>query len=408
MAKAKKRKTEKYARVTIERHALESIVDAGYNPRLISQEALDGLSQSLVDLGLLTHLVVNRTREGLVLVGGHQRRRILRESGVTEVDCIVVEFDPDREKHANYSLNNREIQGEFVPELLKSVLQRIRESVGDDHKKLFARLRFDSLYRSVLRQLAHVEPKAKGSVTRGKVRDDDIPNLSRTRAVSEDGQLYALGDHRLYCGKVTQPGSLTVFDVERADMGFLRLCQDDPFTSEFLEVVLGHQLQNTEGVVYVAGHFDSIADVQGAFEAMGGHWSNTLMFFPKEAKGRRDDPYRDVVVPVLYGWREGSDHGFYGGRRQANVAHLEGLPPKTDVAVEIVQLAMENSSRPGDVVLDAMLAHGATLIAAEKLGRKLIGYVHSAREMDRIRHRWTRFVHGPRADWRKKTTEVPT
>jgi DNA modification methylase len=57
-------------------------------------------------------------------------------------------------------------------------------------------------------------------------------------------------------------------------------------------------------------------------------------------------------------------------------------------------------------VLDAYMAHGATLIAAEKSGRKLIGYVGSAREMDRIRNRWTRFVHGPNADWRKKTGTV--
>ena len=396
-----------YAKVVIERLALEDILDADYNARLISQEALSGLTQSLLDFGLLTHLVVNKTADGYVMVSGHQRRKLLRDGGVLEVDCIVVEFDEDQERHANYTLNNREIQGEFVPELLKEVLQRIKEGAGDGHKKLFERLRFDTLYRSVVRQLAKTtDPKKNGTVSKGKTRDDDIPKLARSKAVSKDGNVYQLGDHLLYCGKITAPGSLNVFEVEKADLAFSRFSQDDTFTEEFLQVIIGHILQNTEGSVYLSTHLDSLAVVQGVFNQMGGHWSNTLMCAPPGAKGRKDDIYRDVVVPVVYGWREGAHHAFYGGRRASNVVPLDGSPPKTDVAVEIVLEAMRNSSRPGDTVLDAYMAHGATLIAAEKSGRKLIGYVGSARELDRIRNRWTRFVHGPGADWRKKTGAV--
>lgn len=406
-AARRKKPATKYAKVSVETLDLDDIADADYNPRLISQEALAGLTQSLLDFGLLTHLVVNKTDAGYVMIGGHQRRKILRDGGVTAVDCIVVEFDPDQERHANYTLNNTEIQGMFVPELLKDVLQRIRDGAGDEHKKLFARLRFDTLYRSVIRQLAkNTDPKANGKLSRGKTRDDDIPNLARSKAVSQDGTLYALGDHRLLCGRVTAPGTLTAFGVERADLAFSRFTQDDPFTDEFLQVTVGHILQNTEGAVYLSTHLDSLAAVQSAFDAMGGHWSNTLMCSASDAKGRRDDLYRDVVVPVLYGWREGAHHAFFGGRRSSNLFTLDSSPPKTDVAVEVVVAAMQNSSRPGDLVLDAFMAHGATLIAAEKAGRKLIGYVGSPREMDRIRHRWTRFVHGTRADWRKKTGEA--
>jgi len=395
----------KYASVVVETLALDEIADAPYNARLISQEALSGLTQSLLDFGLLTHPVVNKTDDGYVMVSGHQRRKLLRDAGVTEVDCIVVEFDPEQERHANYTLNNREIQGEFVPELLKDVLQRLKEGAGDDYKKMFERLRFDTLYRSVTRQLAKkVDPAKNGKVSRGKTRDDDIPNLARSKAVSQEGEVYRLGDHLLYCGKVRAPGALSIFNVEQADIAFSWYRQDDPFTEEFLQVTIGHTLQNTEGAVYLSTHFDSLADVQNAFDAMGGHWSNTLMCTsPTTKKGLKTDIYRDVVVPVVYGWREGAHHTFFGGRRTSNLMPLETSPLKTDVAVEIVLAALKNSSRPGNTVLDAYMAHGATLIAAEKSGRKLIGYVGSVREMDRIRNRWTRFVYGPSADWRKKT-----
>lgn len=406
---ARKRKDSKtkYAQVTIERLLLSDIADAPFNHRLISQEALSGLTQSLIDFGLLTHPVVNKVKGRYMLLGGHKRRTVLQDDGVTEVDCIVVEFDEAKAQHANVTLNNEAIQGEFVPQLLKDVLARIKEGVGEGHKELFSRLRFDVLYRTVLRQLAKkTDPKKNGKVSKGKTRDDDIPTLSRTKAVSKEGVVYALGEHRILCGKITSPGSLEAFNIDQCEMGFTRLSQTDLFTDEFLLANIGHLLQNVDGAVYLSSDLDSLASVQSAFLGLGGHWSNTLMHFQPEAKGRRDDPYRDVVVPVLYGWREGANHVFYGGRKQSNTIHTEGAPPKTDVAVEVVQTAMQNSSKQGDAILDVWMAHGATLIAAEKLGRRLFGYVGSPRELDRIRHRWTSFVHGPKADWRKKTGEA--
>lgn len=123
-------------------------------------------------------------------------------------------------------------------------------------------------------------------------------------------------------------------------------------------------------------------------------------------KGREDEPYRDVVIPVLYGWRASTTHFFYGGRAQSNVIELSARPPKADAPVELAVCAMQNSSRPGDVVLDTHVSLGATVIAAEKLDRRLVGYVRSARDMDRVRARWAHFVHGEKANWRTKTTEV--
>jgi hypothetical protein len=406
-AKKKSARSGKYAQVRIERLKVADLLDAPYNASIASQEALNGLTQSLLDFGVLTHPCVNRTVKGDVLIGGHKRRRILLDDGAEEVDCIVVEFDAAKARHANTVLNSPEIQGEFVPEMLKSVLMRLRKLAGDESKEMFARLRLDVLQRSVRRRLAEAtEPSRNGQERRGKTRDDDIPNLAKTRAVSADGKLYALGDHRILCGKISQPGTLEVFGGEAADMAFSRFAQDEPFTEEYLAVSIGHLLQNTNGGVYLATHFDALASVQQGFDAMGGHWSNTLMCYKPGTKSRRDDPYRDVVVPVLYGWREGVSHLWYGGRKQSNVLRLEDSPPKTDVAVEIVVRALQNSSRPGDVVLDVSMDHGATLIAAEKTGRRFIGYCSSPRELDRIRHRWTRFVHGPRADWRRKTVEA--
>jgi DNA modification methylase len=89
-----------------------------------------------------------------------------------------------------------------------------------------------------------------------------------------------------------------------------------------------------------------------------------------------------------------------------NVMNLARPPLKNDVPVEVVVRHLLNSSRKGGVVLDVIVGTGSTLIAAQKTGRKLIGYVARARDMDQIRARWTRFVHGPKASWTTLTTRV--
>lgn len=68
--------------------------------------------------------------------------------------------------------------------------------------------------------------------------------------------------------------------------------------------------------------------------------------------------------------------------------------------------AIQNSTTTGQRVLDVLADGGTTLIAAEKTGRRLLGYVSSPREADRVRRRWAQFVHGEGADWKALTVAV--
>lgn len=396
----------KVAGAQIKTLAVASLKEPDYNNRTITDAALQGLSQSLADFGLIALPIVNVKSGRNVVVGGNQRVKALRDAGEETCACIVVEMDEADERTANFTLNNRAIQGEFVPQLLRDVMERIREGAGEDHEKLFKRLRFDHLSRSVMRNLAASNaPGGAQRILEGRTSDDDVPALGRTDPTSRAGRCYQLGEHLLYCGKLAEPGSLEVFDVGAADMAISRFVQPEHFKDAYLDVYIGHTLQNTEGAVYLVSSMELLAHVHGRFVALGGHWSNTLMAYEPKKAGRKEELYREVTIPVVYGWREGAKHFFYGGRDKANVFPLTAPPPKGDVPVEVAVFVMQNSSRPGDRVLDAHVIQGATVIAAEKTGRKLVGYVRSAREMDRIRHRWTRFVHGDKADWRKKTGE---
>lgn len=393
---------KKVARVNLVRFRVEDLHVPEYNNRVITDAALEGLEQSLTDFGLLSVPVVN-VRDGRnVVVGGNQRLAVLRDSGVEEVTCIAVEMSDADERVANFTLNSPAIQGEFVPTLLRDVMARIREAVGEDHEKLFKRLRFDVLYRSVMRNLARsaegrAEPRA------GRVADDDVPSLTLTEPDSKVGQFYSLGAHTLYCGTLADVPTLAGFNVEHADMAFARFAHAEPYRDSYLDLYLAAALNNTNGAVYLATSLDRLAAVQHRFQVLGGHWSTTLMAYEPKRSGRKGETYRDIVTPVLYGWRDDVKHFFYGGRDKSNLVALADRASRGDVPVELATYAMLNSSSPGAVVLDVHVARGSTVIAAEKYGRRLIGYVRSPRGLDRVRDRWTRFVHGERADWRSKT-----
>ena len=63
------------------------------------------------------------------------------------------------------------------------------------------------------------------------------------------------------------------------------------------------------------------------------------------------------------GWPEGKERHWCGDRDQGDVWSIKK-------PVELVERAIRNSSRPGDLVLDPFAGSGPTLIAAEKSGRQ--------------------------------------
>ena len=84
---------------------------AAYNPRKDlkpGDREYEKLKRSITTYGFLEPLIWNKTTGNVV--GGHQRLKILLDMGHTEIDCVVVELDPQKEKALNVALNK--IQGE--------------------------------------------------------------------------------------------------------------------------------------------------------------------------------------------------------------------------------------------------------------------------------------------------------
>ncbi len=115
-------------------YKIEDIKPAKYNPRVISDEELSGLRESIKEFGIIDPLIINK-RSG-VLIGGHQRLKAADLEGYTEVPVVELDLGDIKEMALNVALNSHTIQGKFDLELLHGVLDEIKCEIPELHFSL--------------------------------------------------------------------------------------------------------------------------------------------------------------------------------------------------------------------------------------------------------------------------------
>lgn len=103
---------------------------AEYNPRRALKPGdaeYEKLKRSITEFGYVEPVIWNKQTGNVV--GGHQRLTVMRDLGITEIDCVVVDLDPMREKALNVALNK--IQGEWDKDKLAALLTEFDGSEFD-------------------------------------------------------------------------------------------------------------------------------------------------------------------------------------------------------------------------------------------------------------------------------------
>ncbi len=119
---------------------LDEISPAEYNPRQDlkpGDKQYEAIRHSIETYGFVEPLVVN-VRDGKnILVGGHQRYKILSARGEQETEAVVVDLDEQQEKALNLALNK--IDGEWDTAKLGDLLSEIGEEdavqIGFSHEE---------------------------------------------------------------------------------------------------------------------------------------------------------------------------------------------------------------------------------------------------------------------------------
>jgi DNA modification methylase len=248
----------------------------------------------------------------------------------------------------------------------------------------------------------------------GQTDDDAVPEVTET-PISRPGDVWVLGSHRLLCGDATMAQSYErLLQGESADMVF----SDPPYNVnyansakdkmrgkdrailndnlgdgfyDFLLAALTPTIASCRGAIYVAMSSSELDVLQAAFRAAGGKWSTFIIWAKNTFTLGRSD-YQRQYEPILYGWPEGATRHWCGDRDQSDVWQIK-KPHKNDLhptmkPVELVERAIRNSTRPGNVVLDPFGGSGTTLIAAEKSGRLARLMELDPKYVDVIVRRW--------------------
>lgn len=150
-----------------------------------------------------------------------------------------------------------------------------------------------------------------------------------------------------------------------------------------------------DGGVFYIWHADSHGNsVRSACKTVGWEIRECLVWVKNHfVLGRQD--YQWKHEPCLYGWKKGT-HKWYGGRDKTTVLeyakpHSSHMHP-TMKPIELLAEQIQNSSLPGDIILDLFGGSGSTLIACEQLNRKCYMMELDPKYIDTIINRWETFT----------------
>ena len=399
----------------IEMRVLSEIRPYDQNPR-INDDAVEAVMASIREFGFRQPIVVDC--DG-VIICGHTRYKAAQRLGLEKVPVHVAkDLTPAQIKAYRIADNQTASLAEWNYDLLPIELADLQ---GLDFNLDLLGFDQDELAKIL-------NPALKD----GQCDPDEVP-APPDAAITQKGDLWLLGDHRLLCGDSSKAA-----DVDQLlDGAEIHLCNTDPPYNVKVEPrsnnAIAAGLSSFQGTTHhqkldVERHpqkarptgkklrakdrplandfvtdqeFDALLDawfgniarvlVPGRGFYIWGGYANCANYPPFLKK--HELYFSQAVIwvkehPVLtrkdfmgnhewcfYGWREGAAHVYLGPNNATDVWSVKKVNPQsmvhlTEKPVELAVRAMQYSSRAGENVLDLFGGSGSTLIAAEQTSRK--------------------------------------
>ena len=353
------------------------LLPADYNPRkdLKPGDAeYEKLKRSIEQFGYVEPVIWNKTTGRVV--GGHQRLKVLMDMGMTEVDCVVVEMDEDKEKALNIALNK--ISGDWDKDKLALLIADLQGADFDVSLTGFEPAEIDDLFKDTLKD---------------GVKDDDFAVGAELEkpTMTKPGDIWTLGRHRLICGDSTKAET---YDLLMGNTKANLIITDPPYNvnyegsagkikndnmadEAFYNFLLDAYTQMHSAMADDASIYVFHADTEGlnfrrAF-ADAGFYLSGCCIWKKQSLVLGRSPYQWQHEPCLYGWKKNGKHQWYTGRKETTIWEFD-KPKKngdhpTMKPIPLLAYPIMNSSMSNSVVLDPFGGSGSTLIACEQTDR---------------------------------------
>lgn len=432
----------------MERVDIELLIPYINNARTHSDEQIKQLQASIREFGFVNPILIDGNHN---IIAGHGRVEAARREGLTEIPCVYVEHLTEAQRKAYIIADNRLAEhAGWDMTILQNELKALDAMGFDVDLTGFFLEDFDDEDKD----RTELEP------------DEDAMAAIETRV--KPGEVWALGAHRIMCGDSTKEDDFQkLMNGVKANL----VITDPPYNvnygdkaemlEEYLETegnrntsrILNDNMSDGDFRLFLTDAFkrahDSMADgapiyvfhaeteginFREAFKEAGLKLSQCLIWVKSSfVLGRQDYHWRHE--PILYGWKEGEAHPWYGGRKK-DTAILEECPgvtvketKKGDLItftdgfstvtikakeyeivdtntvifherptrnddhptmkpVGLIVKLLRNSSKRGDVVLDPFGGSGSTLLACEEQKRTCYSMELAPEYCDVIIKRW--------------------
>jgi len=396
------------------------------NPRVHSDKQLNQIARSIQGFGFNVPVLIDQKGQ---VAAGHGRVEAAKLLGMTELPTISLEHLSEAQITAFAIADNRLTENaEWNNRLLAEQLKMLSQADLDFSVDVTG---FEIGEIDVL-----VEGLAPATDDENDPADA-LPETARAFLVTQVGDLWLLGRHRVYCGNALNERSyLTLMQDRRAAMvitdppynlavdkvtGLGRIQHrnfkmasgemSEPEFTDFLmqafSLLVSHSIDGSLHYIFMDWrHMQEIlaAGKQAYAELMnlciwskgcGGMGSfyrgaHELIFLFKNGK----DSHQNNIQLGQYGryrtnvWNYPGVNSFSRSTEEGNLLELH---PTVKPAALVADAIMDCSGR-GDIVLDPFVGSGTTVIAAERTGRICYGIELDPVYVDTIVGRWQRFT----------------
>jgi DNA modification methylase len=424
----------------IESRPITSITPYANNPRQ-NDSAVDAVAKSLQEFGFRQPIVVDE--QGVIVVG-HTRFKAAQKLGFTQVPVhVATDLTPEQIRAYRIADNQTATLAEWDLDLLPLELLDLQNADFDLSLLGFGT---DELNKFL-----------GDDVSEGLTDPDEVP-APPDEAITQPGDLWILGNHRLLCGDSSSPTDLDrllggalihlvntdppynvkveprsnnaiaagnssfanpnkhhqKFDLERhpekskATHKKMR-AKDRPLANDFVtdeafdKMLLAwfgnaSRVLKPGGSFYIWGGYANLGNYPGPLKQAGLYFSQGIVWDKQHPVLTRKD-FMGAFEICFYGWKEGAGHKFFGPNNATDLWHIKKVNPQsmvhlTEKPVELAVRAIQYSSRPGENVLDLFGGSGSTLIGCEQTGRKAFLMELDPPYCDVIVERWEKFTGG--------------
>ena len=366
---------------------IERPKDYPLNARKWKPAAVAKVADSIKRYGWRQPIVVD---DAGVIVIGHLRRAAARQAGLGQVPVhIAAGLSPEAVRGLRLADNRTHDEAEWDMELLAREFGELKALNFDLAATAFSLREID---------LLTLKPNPA---------EDDIPPVPEV-PITQPGDLWILGEHRLLCGDSTDAASVErLMENRLADCVFTdppygvgydggtvkreKLAGDEDTDLYAPCCTMAFKFSKPKSALYLwhAG----VKGIAAAAAAAGYQirceliWNKNLAQF-----GSLSAQYKQKHEPCYYCFKRGHSPTWYGPTNEITVwdadrARVNDLHP-TQKPVQIVERAIRNSSDEADVVLDLFGGSGSTMVACEQNRRISFTLEISPGYCDVIVKRW--------------------